>query len=91
MDNVLHFSLEMLCPLQMAVLLLLFKINVIFALQVSFFAFIAVPLPFPLPAQELCSHCTQWRDYVCHQLVEIKIQGFLLVEANTELPIATSW
>lgn len=56
----------MLCPLQMAVLLLLFKINVIFALQVSFFAFIAAPLPFPLLIQELCSRYTQWRDYARH-------------------------
>lgn len=50
-DNVLQFSLEMLCPLQMAVLLLLFKINVIFALQMSFFAFIAAPLPFPFQSR----------------------------------------
>jgi len=82
----------MLCPLQMAVLLLLFKLNVIFALQVSFVAFIAAPLPLPLLVQELCSHYTRWRDCVCQWLVEIiKVQGFFLAEANTELPIATSW
>lgn len=80
----------MLCSLQMAVLLLHFKINVIFALQVSFFAFIAAPLLLPLQVQEN-SHYAQWRDYKCLWLVEIKIQGSLLAEVNTELLIATSW
>lgn len=79
----------MLCPLQMAVLLLLFKINVIFCFcKCPFLLLLQHP---SLPAQELCSRYTQWRDYMWQGLAEIKIQGFFLAEANTELPVATSW